>query len=466
MATINFHSQFLALTLLLIHVVNSTIQATNHGFEIDLIHRDSPNSPLYNPNQTPLECYNDAFRRAYSRLNRLNVTSFNPNAAYSNVSANNGEYLMKFSMGTPPVDIYGIVDTGLGGRNSSLVSQVCSKFGTKKFSHCLVPFHTDPSLTSKMYFGSNSEVSGPGVVSTPLVPKDGKITFYFVTLEGTSVGDKFIPYNSSQPISKGNMLIDSGTPPTLLRKDFYKRLEDKVRGAIKLTPYQDPHLGTQLCYKSQSVIDIDAPILTAHFDGGGKVPLIQTSTFIPPLEGVFCFAMQPIDDGDDVGIFGNFAQSSLLIDYDLDKQIKTTFQGLSLQEAKRDVSDLFIAEKKSSFNYVIRGLDITARTAGASKNIEVDVDKPLGLTLGQKSGGGVVITAVESGGNAARAGLKAGDQPDTYVCPQCQAPKKRFSGYDANTGKAIGGGLPPIGVIIGLVAGVAGVGALLVYGLQ
>ena len=57
-------------------------------------------------------------------------------------------------------------------------------------------------------------------------------------------------------------------------------------------------------------------------------------------------------------------------------------------------------------------------------------------------------------------------QPDTYVCPQCQAPKKRFARYDVNTGKAVGGGLPPIGVIIGLVAGIGGVGALLVYGLQ
>ena len=49
---------------------------------------------------------------------------------------------------------------------------------------------------------------------------------------------------------------------------------------------------------------------------------------------------------------------------------------------------------------------------------------------------------------------------------QCQAPKKRFARYDVNTGKAIGGGLPPIGVIIGLLAGVGAVGALLVYGLQ
>jgi hypothetical protein len=33
---------------------------------------------------------------------------------------------------------------------------------------------------------------------------------------------------------------------------------------------------------------------------------------------------------------------------------------------------------------------VNARTA--SKNIEVEVDKPLGLVLGQKPGGGVVIT--------------------------------------------------------------------------
>lgn len=43
-----------------------------------------------------------------------------------------------------------------------------------------------------------------------------------------------------------------------------------------------------------------------------------------------------------------------------------------------------------------RGLEITARTAGASKSIEAEVDKPLGLTLGQKSGGGVVITVSSS----------------------------------------------------------------------
>ncbi|XP_058183761.1 uncharacterized protein LOC131301461 [Rhododendron vialii] len=231
---------------------------------------------------------------------------------------------------------------------------------------------------------------------------------------------------------------------------------------------------------------------------------------------------------------------------------KTPFQRLSLLDAKRGFSSSFTADKRSRFRIPRRRLEITARTA--SKNIEVEVDKPLGLTLGQKSGGGVVITAVEGGGNAAKAGLKVGDQvlytssffgdelwpadklgftktaiqakpdsvyfvvsrgvevdvkrlpkrpapprfgrklteaqkakathicldcgyvytmskpfeeqPDEYACPQCRAPKKRFARYDVSTGKAIGGGLPPIGVIIGLVAGLGGVAALLVYGLQ
>ncbi|CAL9747767.1 unnamed protein product [Musa acuminata subsp. burmannicoides] len=231
---------------------------------------------------------------------------------------------------------------------------------------------------------------------------------------------------------------------------------------------------------------------------------------------------------------------------------KSAFHGSSLLEHKRNCSSAGM--KSNGAVGGRRGLVVRAKTAGASKNIEVDVDKPLGLTLGQKPGGGVVITAVDSGGNAAKAGLKAGDQvlytssffgdelwpadklgftktaiqakpdsvyfvvsrgadvdvkrltkrpapprfgrtltesqkarathicldcgfiyflpkpfdeqPDTYICPQCNAPKKRFVRYDVETGKPIGGGLPPIGVLVGLAVGVAAVGALLVYGLQ
>lgn len=228
-------------------------------------------------------------------------------------------------------------------------------------------------------------------------------------------------------------------------------------------------------------------------------------------------------------------------------QIQTSFYGVSVFQPKKALS---IYNKSG----VSRMPTVRARSTGVSRNIEVEVDKPLGLTLGQKSGGGVVVTGVENGGNAAKAGLKVGDQvlytssffgdelwpadklgftktaiqakpdsvyfvvsrgadvdvkrlpkrpapprfgrklteaqkerathicldcgyiytlakpfddqPDGFVCPQCSAPKKRFSRYDVNTGKPIGGKLPPIGVLLGLVVGVGAVGALLFYGLQ
>ncbi|KAL2921519.1 Protein MET1 chloroplastic [Bienertia sinuspersici] len=197
---------------------------------------------------------------------------------------------------------------------------------------------------------------------------------------------------------------------------------------------------------------------------------------------------------------------------------KTNFHGLSLQDAKRVIFSSLLSQRKSNSSATVkRGLEIRARTTGAAKTIEVEVDKPLGLTLGQKPGGGVLITAVDGGGNAAKAGLKSGDQvlytssffgdelwpadklgftktaiqakPDSVYfvvnrggadvdvkkLPKRPAPprfgrkltpKKRFARYDVNTGKAVGGNLPPIGVIIGLLAGVGAVGALLVYGLQ
>ncbi|KAJ6795754.1 uncharacterized protein M6B38_160755 [Iris pallida] len=86
----------------------------------------------------------------------------------------------------------------------------------------------------------------------------------------------------------------------------------------------------------------------------------------------------------------------------------SAFHGLSLREGMVELN-----ERRNGPTVVgvgrRGGLQVNARTA-ASKTIEVEVDKPLGLTLGQKPGGGVVITAVEGGGNAAKAGLKSGDQ--------------------------------------------------------
>lgn len=65
-----------------------------------------------------------------------------------------------------------------------------------------------------------------------------------------------------------------------------------------------------------------------------------------------------------------------------------------MEDAKKSVSEIFaVSERKIGIGGLngSRRFKIKARTA-ASKTIEVEVDKPLGLTLGQKQGGGVVIT--------------------------------------------------------------------------
>ncbi|KAF3454313.1 hypothetical protein FNV43_RR04760 [Rhamnella rubrinervis] len=392
--------------LLFIEIVtclSSTARSINGGFSVQLIHLDSPKSPLYDRK------------------------SLNPNTPQADVNANKGQYLMKISVGTPPFDFYGIADTGsdliwaqcvpcdgcynqtkpmfnptnsstyipipcgsqqchlldtaacspentcnytygyeagltqgllatetvtltsssgqhislqnivfgcghnntgsfnedemglvgLGSGPLSLVSQIGPLFGGRKFSHCLLPFHTDPRITSKLIFGSDSEVSGDGVVSTSLVSKQDP-TPYFVTLEGISVGQEYVSFNSSGLVSKGNMFLDSGTPPTILPQDFYDRLVEEVKNQVDLKPVEDDErLEPQLCYKSETILE--GPMLTVHFEGGATLQLTPLQTFIPPLEGVFCFAMTNTDS--DVGVYGSFAQSNFLIGFDIETMV-------------------------------------------------------------------------------------------------------------------------------------------------
>ncbi|KAF1898974.1 hypothetical protein Lal_00019095 [Lupinus albus] len=82
------------------------------GFSVELIHRDSPKSPFYIPNETHFERVAKAINRSINHANHFNKPSFTTKNVESNVFANGGEYLMSYSVGTPPVKILGILDTG------------------------------------------------------------------------------------------------------------------------------------------------------------------------------------------------------------------------------------------------------------------------------------------------------------------------------------------------------------------
>ncbi|KAL8504381.1 hypothetical protein ACS0TY_022927 [Phlomoides rotata] len=76
---------------------------------------------------------------------------------------------------------------GLGNGEVSIINQKSSSI-RGRFSYCLT---LDSNATSKISFGNDAVVTGPNVLSTPLVSKDPP-TFYYLTLEGLSVGKQRI----------------------------------------------------------------------------------------------------------------------------------------------------------------------------------------------------------------------------------------------------------------------------------
>ncbi|KVH99688.1 aspartic proteinase CDR1-like [Cynara cardunculus var. scolymus] len=81
------------------------------GFTVDLIHRDSPLSPLYNPTYGRSERIQNAFLRSVSRASRILKRAY-VSAIDANISAITGEYIMRIGIGNPPVEVVGIADTG------------------------------------------------------------------------------------------------------------------------------------------------------------------------------------------------------------------------------------------------------------------------------------------------------------------------------------------------------------------
>ncbi|GER48551.1 eukaryotic aspartyl protease family protein [Striga asiatica] len=91
----------------------ATSTTNSSGLTLDLIHRDSPQSPSYDPSLSDSQRLTNSFLRSLKRhhhFNSLNVLASSlPDTDLVNVP---GEYLLKYSLGTPPVPSLGIADTG------------------------------------------------------------------------------------------------------------------------------------------------------------------------------------------------------------------------------------------------------------------------------------------------------------------------------------------------------------------
>ncbi|XP_073131213.1 aspartic proteinase CDR1-like [Henckelia pumila] len=404
------------------------------GITLDLMHRDSPDSPLYQSSYTRYQRLTNAFRRSFSRKSSLHRTykvinsgSGSDSGSFeSSLTPIVGEYLMKIFIGTPPVEIMGIADTGsdltwtqckpcsscfnqrnplfdpentetyrklsceapmcsavgqsscdaenkcdyevsygdashstgelatetlalgnvefpkvvfgcghdnggtfnatetgivgLGGGDISIVKQLDKWIGGR-FSYCLTPL--DVNVSSKISFGANAIVTGPKVVSTPLVQKSPS-TFYFLTLEGISVGDNKLEYVTNdedggdydEQSDEGNIIIDSGTTLTFLPQELYSGLEAAVVKVMKNKRVADPEGVFELCYKLPRQGELDIPPIVVHFTGA-DLEVTPASTFLEVRPGLACLTFLPSDS---FFIFGNLHQMNVNVGYDLVKK--------------------------------------------------------------------------------------------------------------------------------------------------
>ncbi|XP_010550909.1 PREDICTED: aspartic proteinase CDR1-like [Tarenaya hassleriana] len=401
------------------------------GFTVDLIHRDSPESPFYHPvEEAPFQRVRNAILRSLNRTVHFGSVDLSKTPIQTDILSEQGEYLMKFSLGTPPLPIMAIADTGsdliwtqcepcmdcypqeaplfdpknsstyknvscesrqcktlkrttcsddgrcrysvsygdrsrsygnvaldtltlgsadqrpvplrniafgcghdnsgtfnkkgsgivgLGGGSLSLVSQIRDSI-RGKFSYCLVPLSSESGRTSKMNFGSNAVVSGSGVVSTPIVKKNPE-TFYFLTLEAISVGDKKLRFPGSNfGTDEGNIIIDSGTTLTTLPSTFHSEIVSAVAAAVKGERVDSPIRSVlNLCYRASS--DVRVPPITVHFKGA-DVNLKPMNYFVQVSDDVVCFAFAA---NDRFAIYGNLAQTNFLVGYDAVSQ-KVSFK--------------------------------------------------------------------------------------------------------------------------------------------
>lgn len=401
------------------------------GFSVDLIHRDSPMSPFYNPSMSKLDLIRNAAFRSKTRLTRFShslslLSNENFQSTESIIKPNNGDYLMRIFIGTPPVEKLAIFDTGsdltwvqcspcincfaqdtplydrtkssshtnltcdtqsctllpkkqqfcgksqeclysyhygdksfsvgelvvdsisfgsnsgvdvnnvdmtfpksifgcgyyniftadnsgktsglvgLGAGPLSLVSQLGHSIG-RKFSYCLVPFGSNS--TSKLTFGNQSTITGNEVVSTPLIIKSLEPTFYFVNLEGITIGQKTIQTGQID----GNIIIDSGTTLTYLEQPFFDDFVTSIKEAIGLEEAVDIPSPFHYCFEDPNSM---FPSIVLHFTGA-NVPLQPKNVLLLEENNLVCLAVVPSNIAG-ISILGNLAQIDFQVEYDLD----------------------------------------------------------------------------------------------------------------------------------------------------
>ncbi|XP_059654298.1 aspartic proteinase CDR1-like [Cornus florida] len=265
----------------------------------------------------------------------------------------NGEYLMKISSGTPPVEALAIADSG-----SDLIwiqCEPCNDYYMQKaplfnpknsFTFKEVSCHSnqchplkEPLAKQVMEVDSSqchmaicptvmaflppilmngSGIAGLGGGHVSLISQlrssiGGKFSYCLVpSIPQLSKSSK-LNFGDNGVVSGAGVVSNPLVPKPPVTFYYLTLLESAVKKAIPLEHVDGPEQ-LNLCYMTEE--DIDLPIITAHFKGA-DVKLNPLNTFVRTSESGVCFAFA---QSENVAIFGNLAQMNFLVGDDLQKK--------------------------------------------------------------------------------------------------------------------------------------------------
>ena len=204
---------------------------------------------------------------------------------------------------------------GLGRGPLSLISQL----GVPKFSYCLTSIDDSKGISTLLV---GSEATVKSAIPTPLIQNPSRPSFYYLSLEGISVGDTLLPIEKStfsiQDDGSGGLIIDSGTTITYLKDNAFAALKKEFISQMKLDVDASGSTELELCFTlPPDGSPVEVPQLVFHFEGVDlKLPkenyIIEDSAL-----RVICLTM---GSSSRMSIFGNFQQQNIVVLHDLEKE--------------------------------------------------------------------------------------------------------------------------------------------------
>lgn len=208
---------------------------------------------------------------------------------------------------------------GLGRGVLSLVSQL----GAHKFSYCLTSI-TD-NRTGNLLFGSQaySKFNPRKIPMTPLIQNPYIPSYYYLSLEGITVGGSLLPIPKSafqlKKDGSGGIIIDSGTTITYLQEEAFDVL--KRTFISQMDYYQvanSSNTGLDLCFNlaEKNGVEVKVPELIFHFKGLNLSLPVENYMVSDPEMELTCLVINAMSN---LSIFGNMQQQNLLVVHDLEK---------------------------------------------------------------------------------------------------------------------------------------------------